>query len=96
MAGCLLAIMFRITTDASMFRLTILIHERAFQRGKGITDDERRSMQLGIDPKNCVVVEDAAAGVQAARLAGDFIPNSSSSAITHLHDGSSGDSLLPA
>lgn len=27
-------------------------------------------MQLGVDPENCVVVEDAAAGVQAARLAG--------------------------
>ena len=28
-------------------------------------------MQLGVDPQNCVVVEDAAAGVQAARLAGE-------------------------
>ena len=27
-------------------------------------------VQLGVEPQNCVVVEDAAAGVQAARLAG--------------------------
>ena len=30
-------------------------------------------MQLGVDPQNCVVVEDAAAGVQAARLAGEVL-----------------------
>lgn len=28
-------------------------------------------VQVGVDPRNCVVVEDAAAGVQAARLAGE-------------------------
>ena len=43
-----------------------------------------------------MVVEDAAAGVQAARLAGEFTPNSTLSASAHLHDGSSEDSLLPA
>ena len=61
-----------------------------------MTDEERRSMQLGIDPKNCVVVEDAAAGVQAARLAGEFIPSLIPSASTHSHDDISEDSLLYA
>ena len=57
-----------------------------------MNDDERRSMQLGIDPKNCVVVEDAAAGVQAARLAGELMPNPILSASTHADDDSSEDS----
>lgn len=65
---------------------SILAHERASQREEYMNDDERRSMQLGIDPKNCVVVEDAAAGVQAARLAGELMLNSILSASTHADD----------
>jgi HAD superfamily hydrolase (TIGR01509 family) len=30
--------------------------------------------EVGTAPRNCVVVEDAAAGVKAARLAGDLLP----------------------
>jgi len=38
---------------------------------RGYSQEEGCDVQVGVDPKNCVVVEDAAAGVQAARLAGE-------------------------
>ena len=60
-------------TAASVSQLDSLTCEKAITDNSTI-DDEERSMQLGIDPKNCVVVEDAAAGVQAARLAGKSHP----------------------
>lgn len=52
-------------------------------------------MQLGIDPKNCVVVEDAAAGVQAARLAGELMLNPILSASTHADDDDSSEDSSP-
>ena len=41
--------------------------------------------QLGIDPASCVVIEDAAAGVQAARAAGAPLPLYNLLAAATLH-----------